>query len=273
MPLFVKSVACTFKQIPVFFLIVTLSYFSIRLNPPLSLVGANPLLNDRVTYSLFNSVTLIVCSPNLLKEYLNNWHKIVKKLQNRENVLEKVLDNLEKYMLNNDVDTMANAQILKKFLHDYPLIRAVGFLRKLKDISKQKGKNEDFAKNLILAKTHMEPQKKNILIKKLFKVYAYKVLNKLFDNLQNKREKIAEPIKKEIFQKLFKNLIKKYEQNYKDKKELEAKPKNIRTSFKSHLKKKVLPKRNNDNDKTKLVYNYILPSLVKYLYSPLLFLL
>ena len=207
---------------------------------------------------------------NLLKEYLNNWHKIVKKLQNRENVLEKVLDNLEKYMLNNDVDTMANVQILKKFLHDYPLIRAVGFLRKLKDISKQKGKNEDFAKNLILAKTHMEPQKKNILVKKLFKVYAYKVLKKLFDNLQNKREEIAEPIKKEIFQKLFKNLIKKYEQNYKDKKELEAKPKNIRTSFKLHLKKKVLPKRNNDNDKTKLVYNYILPSLVKYLYDKIL---
>ena len=205
---------------------------------------------------------------NLLKEYLNNWRKIAKKLVNRENELEKVLDYLEKYMLNNDVDTMANVQLLKKFLHDYPLIRAVGFLRKLREISKQKGKNEDLANNLILAKTHMEPQKKNILVKKLFKVYAYKVLKKLFDNLQNKREQLAEPIKKDLFQKLFKNLIKKYEQNYIDKKELEATPKNIRTSFKLKLKKKFLPKK--DKDKTKLVYIYILPSLVNYLSDKIL---
>ena len=205
---------------------------------------------------------------NLLKEYFDIWYKKAKKLANRENTLEKVLDNLEKYMLNNDVDTMANAQILKKFLHDYPLIRALGFLRKLKEIAKQKGKNEDLAKNLILAKSYMNPQKKNILIKKLFKVYAYKVLKKLFDNLQNKREEIAEPLKKDLFQKLFKNLIRKYEQNYVDKKELELKPKNIRTSFKLGLKKKILPKK--DNDKNKLVYIYILPSLVKYLYDKIM---
>jgi predicted patatin/cPLA2 family phospholipase len=72
---------------------------------------------------------------NLLKKHLDKWNKIAKKLVNRENILEKVLDYLEKYMLNNDVDTMANVQILKKFLHDYPLIRALGFLRKLKDIA------------------------------------------------------------------------------------------------------------------------------------------
>ena len=68
-------------------------------------------------------------------------------------------------MLNNDIDTMANAQILKKFLHDYPLIRALGFLRKLKEIAKQKGKNQDLAKYLILAKDDIHPQKKHILIK------------------------------------------------------------------------------------------------------------
>ena len=101
-------------------------------------------------------------------------------------------------MLDNDVKTMANAQILKKFLHDYPLLRAVGFLRKLKEIAKQKGKNEDLAKTLISAKDYLEPQKKHILIKKLYKVYAYKVLNKLFEKLQNIREKNAEPMKKEI---------------------------------------------------------------------------
>ena len=199
---------------------------------------------------------------NLMKEYFDKWRNKTKKLLNREEVLEKVLDNLEKYMLNNDVETMAQIQILKKFLHDFPLLRAVGFLRKLKDISKQKGKNEDLAKDLILAKDNIQPQKKNILIKKLFKVYAYKVLNKLFDKLQNQREKNAEPLKKNLLNKLYKNLIKKYEQKYKDKKELEAKPKNIRTSFKLKKQNENPPIKDNKN---KLVYIYILPALVKYL--------
>ena len=203
---------------------------------------------------------------NLLKEYFDKWRNKAKKLLNREEILEKVLDNIEKYMLNNDVETMAQIQILKKFLHDYPLLRAVGFLRKLKEISKQKGKNEDLAKDLILAKDNLQPQKKNILIKKLFKIYAYKVLNKLFEKLQNQREKNAEPLKKYLLNKLFKNMIKKYEQQYKDKKELEAKPKNIRTSFKLKKPNQTSPIKDNKN---KLVYIYILPALVKYLNNKL----
>ena len=99
-------------------------------------------------------------------------------------------------------------------------------MRKLKEIAKQKGKNEDLAKTLISAKDYLEPQKKHILIKKLYKVYAYKVLNKLFEKLQNLREKNAEPMKKELLEKLFRNLIKKYEKKYINKRELESKPKN-----------------------------------------------
>ena len=202
---------------------------------------------------------------NLLKEYFDKWRNNARKLKEREEILEKVLDNLEKYMLDNDVKTMANAQILKKFLHDYPLLRAVGFLRKLKEIAKQKGKNEDLAKTLISAKDYLEPQKKHILIKKLYKVYAYKVLNKLFEKLQNLREKNAEPMKKELLEKLFRNLIKKYEKKYINKRELESKPKNIKTSFKSN--KQIKPKQDNKN---MLIYTYILPALIKYLNEKIL---
>jgi hypothetical protein len=180
-------------------------------------------------------------------------------------MLEKVLDSLEKYMLDNDVRTMTNVQILKKFLHDYPLIRAVGFLRKLKEIAKQKGKNEDLAKNLFLAKKFIEPQKQHILIKKLYKVYAYKVLNKLFDRLQKLREQNAEPLKKDLLQKLFQNLMKRYEQKYINNRNLESKPKNIRTSFTT--KKSIPPKEENRN---KIAYNYLLPSFIKYLNSKIL---
>ena len=204
-------------------------------------------------------------NKNLLQECLDEWLNKAKKLAKREEILEQALDNLEQYMLNNDVKTMANIQILKKFLHDYPLLRAVGFLRKLKEISKQKGKSEVLANNLILAKNLLEPQKKNMLIKKLYKIYAYKVLNKLFEKLENLRELNAEPLKKDLLEKLYKNLMKKYEQKYENKRELELTPKNIRTSFK--LKKPLPPKQEENN---KMVYKYILPAFVKYLNGKLL---
>ena len=129
----------------------------------------------------------------------------------------------------------------------------------------KKGKNEDLAKTLISAKDYLEPQKKHILIKKLYKVYAYKVLNKLFEKLQNLREKNAEPMKKELLEKLFRNLIKKYEKKYINKRELESKPKNIKTSFKSN--KQIKPKQDNKN---MLIYTYILPALIKYLNEKIL---
>ena len=72
-------------------------------------------------------------------------------------------------------------------------------------------------------------------------------------------------MKKALLQKLFKNLVKKYEKKYINKRNLESKPKNIKTSFKS--KKSIPLKEENTN---KIVYNYVLPSLVKYLNSKIL---
>ena len=60
----------------------------------------------------------------------------------------------------------------------------LAILRKLKELARQRGKNDNLAQDLVDAKNNLEPQKKQILIKKLFKVYAYKVLDKLFKNLE-----------------------------------------------------------------------------------------
>ena len=68
-------------------------------------------------------------------------------------------DTLEKNMLARDIKTMGDALILKKILHDYPYIRALGFLDKLKEISDNKNKNEELAKKLTLAKNNIQQQK------------------------------------------------------------------------------------------------------------------
>ena len=202
---------------------------------------------------------------NLLKEYFDKWRDNARKMKEREDALNKMMSLLVKLNLKKDSNDMADASLLKKFLHDYPLIRALGFLRKLKAFARQKGKNENLAQDLIEARKNLEPQKKNNLIKKLFKVYAYKVLNKLFDNLQKKQEDNAQPLKKEFLDKLYNNLMKQAERSYKDKKESETTPKNKKTSFR--LKKPTLLK---SDQKKKLIYVSLLPSLFRYINDKIL---
>ena len=146
-------------------------------------------------------------------------------------------------------------------MHDYPLIRALGFFKKLKEISK----DSNLAKDLINAKDNLEPKKRTNLIKKLYKVYAYKVLNKLFDDLENIQRRKSEPVKKEFMDLLHDNLLKKAERTYTDNRQNETIPKNIKTSFR--LKK---PTKINDDQKKKLIYVSLLPALFNYLNQKIL---
>ena len=202
---------------------------------------------------------------NLLREYFERWRDNVRRMKEKEDALNKMMALLDKIRKKNAANDIADASILKKFLHDYPLIRALGFLRKLKQFARQKGKNDNLAKDLIDAKKNLEPQKKNNLIKKLFKVYAYKVLNKLFDNLERIQQENAEPLKKQFLDLLYNNLMKQAERSYTDKKENETVPKNKKTAFR--LKKPTLLK---NDQKKKLIYVSLLPSLFKYINEKIL---
>jgi hypothetical protein len=201
----------------------------------------------------------------LLKEYFDKWRRNATKLSDKEYALLDMMDVLDKLRKKNAADKVADASLLKKFLHDYPLIRALGFLRKLKELARQRGKNDNLAQDLVDAKNNLEPQKKRNLIKKLFKVYAYKVLDKLFKTLEKKQNDNLTPLKKEFLDKLFKNLKKKAERLYTDRKENETVPKNKKTSFR--LKK---PTKLKDDQKKKLIYVSLLPSLFKYINNKIL---
>ena len=204
-------------------------------------------------------------NQNLLREYFDKWRNNVQKLKDREDTLQKMMDILDKLRVKNDANNLADASILKKFLHDYPLIRAVGFLRKLREFARQRGKNDNLALDLIDANKNLEPQKRKNLIKKLFKVYAYKVLNKLFYNLEKIRQDNIYPLKKEFLDLLYNNLMKKAERSYTDRKQNETIPKNIKTSFR--LKK---PNLLEGDQKKKLIYVALLPSLFKYINNKIL---
>ena len=193
---------------------------------------------------------------NLLREYFDKWRNNANKLKNRDDKTNEMMQILDKLRKKNAVDTLNDAFLLKKLMHDYPLIRALGFFNKLKNLAK----DTNLAKDLINAKKDLEPKKRNDLIKKLYKVYAYKVLNKLFDDLENIQKRKAIPLKKEFLDSLLDNLMKTAERTYNDNKEGETVPKNIKTSFR--LKK---PNKLKDDNKKKLIYVSILPALFNYL--------
>ena len=161
----------------------------------------------------------------------------------------------------NAANTLNSAFLVKKLMHDIPRARAFDFFDKLRDLTK----GSDLANDLIEAKNDLEPKKRTNLINKLFKVYAYKVLNKLFDDLENIQKRKIKPLKKDFLDLLHANVLKQLEQTYIDSKQNEIIPNKMKSSFR--LKK---PKVLKDDKKKKLIYVSILPPLFNYLNLKLL---
>ena len=161
----------------------------------------------------------------------------------------------------NAANTLNSAFLVKKLMHDIPRARAFDFFDKLRDLTK----GSDLANDLIEAKNDLEPKKRTNLINKLFKVYAYKVLNKLFDDLENIQKRKIKPLKKDFLVLLHANVLKQLEQTYIDSKQNEIIPNKMKSSFR--LKK---PKVLKDDKKKKLIYVSILPPLFNYLNLKLL---
>ena len=193
---------------------------------------------------------------NLLREYINIWRNNAFLLRNRNRSLKDVMSILDQLRIRNAADAIANASIIKKFEHDYPLIRAIGFFDKLKQFSQ----NRNLGRDLVNAKRDLEPKKRANLINKLYKVYAYKVFNKLFDDLKNAQKRNA-ITSKELFIYLLRQNNNRYaERKYVDQRYNEVYPKNTQSSFR--LKK---PKTIKDDQKKRLIYVSLLPSLIDYL--------
>ena len=192
----------------------------------------------------------------ILKQYFDKWRNNVNKLRYRNNKIDELMSVLDKYRKKNAADTMSDAFLIKRFEHDYPLIRALDFFNRLSQISK----DSNLANDLIKAKKDLEPKKRMNLIQKLYKVYAYKVLNKLFEKIELMEKNNIIPLKEDFMYSLRNIVMKKAERKYIKKKKGEIVPKNTESSFR--LKK---PNSIKNDHKKKLIYVSLLPPLFKYL--------
>ena len=103
-----------------------------------------------------------------IKNYLNKWNDKVKKLKKRENKLKKGLDEIEKRQLINDINTIADVELIKQVLHSIPVARAYDFFDKLKDLYDKKNefysiRKDIFTKIIISIEKYNETYLKNKL--------------------------------------------------------------------------------------------------------------
>jgi hypothetical protein len=192
--------------------------------------------------------------------YLRKWNNIAKKLKERDDTLEDALKNISERNLLFDTSTINHVFTLKKIIHDLPLLRSKILYNNLRTLYEINKKYKNLGKQLTSSRKDMVDQAKDILLDKLYKLYYYKILEKLF----NKISKILMNYKLthgEYFIKLLKDLLLSG-------KEFSIEGKNngqhiaptTKISFKAHVKnqRQFITEDKNPN-------NFIIPYLVKYL--------
>ena len=118
-----------------------------------------------------------------LKKYLDIWKNKANNIKNRLKKLEQLMDLLDSKIVRDDANTMYQVFFIKKLFNDMPKIYKYTALNKLKDFSDNKDKNQKLGEKLLLAKKDIKPKIVSPLIKKIYKVYAYKIFYNLFNTL------------------------------------------------------------------------------------------
>ena len=147
--------------------------------------------------------------------YLRKWKLKTKKLRDRQNKLDNALDIFNIKDINKNIDIINNVMLVKKIFTNIPKIRAKLFLNKLKKIRINKSKYEKLKKHIKKAKNDLLEQQKEKVTNKIYKIYAYHNINKMFNILNKSLNKKTKPyFAKNFLKKLYTNLREKKQYKY-----------------------------------------------------------
>ena len=200
---------------------------------------------------------------NLLKRYLSKWRNNVRKKNNKDEALEKMMNILEIKRNINSVNNLSNVFLINKLLKDIPKMRAVSLLRRIKKDGKYNKLYKILSYDLVDIREDLLKHNKKPIIDKILKIYVYKILSNLFDSLNKIQKRQTTLNKEDFFYKIFRNNIKKQKYKYTKKDNLEREP-HITKGMKFHSNRRVIPQRDEKNNKT-IVYKQLTPFLVKYI--------
>ncbi|MCQ2965107.1 MAG: hypothetical protein MJ203_06040, partial [archaeon] len=197
---------------------------------------------------------------NIIRRYIKKWLDKALKLRDRENKLKTAVDTIDKRDKINTIDTVNDATVTKNVLKTIPVARAYDFIKRIKLIYQY----SKLGKDLVDSHDEIDKINKNLLITKLYKVYYYKLLDLLFNNLSKLSDKYRLLHMMYFFKKLrFINLLLKAgTSNREVKGDLEPKQTKLNFKGKSTLKTKV--------PEDKSIAKMIIPSFVKHLNDKIL---
>ena len=196
----------------------------------------------------------------LLKRYLNKWREKSNKLKKIEEILKKMVEDIDTRRKIIAAKTIGDVFLIKKLFHDILRIRALEFLKRLKNSGELKKRLRALGDTLVKTKKDLDNKNKEIFLKKLYKVYYLRALDKLIRKIKEKQKAI-----KKKYEKYFFNILKKINLQHSEKKSQSSHQgsnniQNTRLQFRAHFSS---PKAVTKQDKN--TYLYILPLFIEFL--------
>ena len=187
--------------------------------------------------------------------YFQRWVNNTRKLREREEALKESFKLISKKSINLAAETIKNACLIRGLKTIVPVARSYDFLDRLRKIAERKGDYTKFRDNLVSVKDEVDAEAKYKLIRKLYKVFYFKLIDRMFGRLQSLQEEYKRNHANYLFYKLL--LTKRETGNRIESFESGPTPKKISFKGKSNKRIKVPEDRS--------VTAMVLPSLVNYL--------
>ena len=229
------------------------------------------LAKNKKKENIFNKYTKLIPKINtknnlyIVNNYLSKWKNNTNKINYRENKFKNALNIIDKRQLLDSVNVLGKTMLIKKYIHDIPLIRAKAFIQKIKEKSGKINKFDKLKNALLKTKNEIDKNDKKQALNKLYKLYFY---NKINNNLLNTCDKYQQRLKniynKEFLDKLAAIKENKSVFNYNNELTSTRKPELTKLKF-----KKICD--NNINNNTKIISDKnapmrkILPHLLNYI--------
>ena len=208
-------------------------------------------LKKKISLSIFQEKFGKICedleeknNDNNIKKYFYIWKSKANKISIRLAKLEELMNLLDIKKTKDDAITLNQVMILKNLFNTIPRLYKKNSLNKIKDFADNQEKNRNFAKNLIQLEQEIKPKIVSPLLKSLYKVYAYKVLDELFNTINNNLKRGSEHDKKIFLSKMlihFTNRYKDYKYSNQIEKEKKPYTKKILFKAKKNQKKDYIP--------------------------------
>ena len=198
-----------------------------------------------------------------LKRCMRTWRDKAMKLKAREEALNNAVDVMDTRRKIIGADTINAACLVKKLFKTIPKIRALDFFDRLRRNAEAKKQYEDFANTLKSAHKDLVDQTKSDLAQKVYRLFIYRKLNKMFNGLQGVLiNKVKPEAGRDFLEALYDNLKKNSYFNYDGQKSSTFKCPSTSLSFKKRVTNpKNIPLK---NDKSAIVKK-ILPYFVDYI--------